>query len=106
VDGLLCALGSLRNASQHVDPSVRQKDREAVDQLIAEAAKAVAESVEGGESDARLAAACEALVLARDGIESLSTAKPLREVDGRDLTLRRKAARLLFERIRGGSGGW
>jgi hypothetical protein len=104
VDRLLRELGSLRNDARALDPALGRDVQAEVDRLIGAAAQAVDETMSGPDVESVLVAACEAIVVARDRMASLSaTISRSREVVGRSVALRRESARLL-EQIRGGAG--
>jgi hypothetical protein len=98
VDALLRELGSLRRATEKLDGRTRDAVRPAVDDAV----KAVGASVDDPESDACLTAACKAIVAAREEIESAARTRTSIDPDPRAINLRRKSARPLFGRRRGG----
>jgi hypothetical protein len=98
VDALLRELGSLRRATEKLDGKTRDAVRHAVDDAV----DAVGASVDDPESDARLTAACKAIVAAREEIESVARTRPSIDPDPRATNLRRKSVRPLVQRRRGG----
>ncbi|HEV7498500.1 MAG TPA: hypothetical protein VGQ33_00795 [Vicinamibacteria bacterium] len=103
VDGLLRELGSLRSDAQTLDSAaVGEAVIAEVDRLITDAAEAVDGTIVGPESESLVVRACEAIVAARARIGALTaTATRSWELIGRGVELRRQAARLLYDRIRG-----
>jgi hypothetical protein len=96
VDGLIHELGILRAKASGL--KARRLDADFVDRiekLIASAAAAVDATIDGPEDDELLILACEAIIVARDGIESCNTSPPSpSRATAAVSDLRRRAAQL------------
>ncbi|HEY8148856.1 MAG TPA: hypothetical protein VIK51_08110 [Vicinamibacteria bacterium] len=96
VDGLIHELGILRAKASGL--KARRLDADFVDRiekLIASAAAAVDATIDGPEDDELLILACEAVIVARDGIESCNTSPPSpSQATAAVSELRRRAAQL------------
>ena len=101
VDSLMREIGALRNEARALDPrAVDEKIVADIDRVIADAAQAIDETIAEPEEESRLIGACEAIVVARERIETLrAAAKRSGEIVGRSIELRRRAARQLYDAL-------
>ena len=106
VDSLMREVGALRNEARGLEPGGMDGRIVAeVDRYIADAAQAIDETISGPEDEDGLLGACEAIVVARDRIESLrATLKKSGAIVERSVALRRQAARQLYESLKARGG--
>ena len=106
VDSLMRELGALRNDARALDPrTLDERILADIDRHIADAAEAIDETITEPEEEDDLIGVCEAIVVARDRIEALRAAvKRSGAIVERSVTLRRQAARQLYETLKARDG--
>jgi len=106
LDSLMREVGALRNEARGLDPShLDERIVAEIDRSIADAAQAIDEAIAWPEDEDGLIGACEAIVVARDRIETLgATMKKSSAIVERSIALRQQAARELYRSLQARSG--